>query len=55
MSGWTLMLIVIFLMGGIQLITLGVVGGYIGRIYTEVQNRPLYVVESVRTSRPKKA
>ncbi len=53
-SGWTFTIIAIFLVGGIQLIMLGVLGGYIGRIYTEVQNRPLYSVRSV-TKRPPKS
>jgi glycosyltransferase involved in cell wall biosynthesis len=47
-EGWTFIVISIFFIGGIQLIMLGVLGGYIGRIYTEVQNRPLYGVESIR-------
>lgn len=46
-SGWTFTIIAILLVGGIQLIMLGVLGGYIGRIYTESQNRPLYWLESV--------
>lgn len=49
--GWAFTVIAISLIGGIQLIMLGVLGGYIGRIYTEVQNRPLYIIESTRTSR----
>jgi dolichol-phosphate mannosyltransferase len=46
-TGWTLMIISILFMGGIQMFTLGIVGIYIGKIYTEVQNRPLYLVSSI--------
>lgn len=45
--GWAFIVIAICLIGGIQLIMLGVLGGYIGRIYVESQNRPLYIIESV--------
>ena len=48
--GWAFIVIAISLIGGIQLIMLGVLGGYIGRIYTEAQNRPLYIIESVTSS-----
>lgn len=46
-DGWTFIIISIFLVGGIQLVMLGVLGSYIGRIYTEVQGRPLYTVRTI--------
>jgi dolichol-phosphate mannosyltransferase len=47
--GWAFTVIAISFTSGIQLILLGVLGSYIGRIYTEAQNRPLYIVESVKS------
>ncbi len=43
-SGWTFLTIVILFLGSVQLIALGIIGEYIGRIYTETQGRPLYVI-----------
>ncbi|MGE0788884.1 MAG: glycosyltransferase [Sandaracinaceae bacterium] len=43
-TGWTSTLVVILFLSGVQLLCLGVLGSYIGRIYGEAQNRPLYVV-----------
>lgn len=50
-SGWTFIVISILFVGGIQLIMLGVLGSYIGRIYTESQNRPLYGIAAIYKSR----
>lgn len=48
--GWTFVVSAVLLVGGMQLVMLGVLGSYIGRIYTESQNRPLYIIESIRSS-----
>lgn len=42
--GVTTVLLVVLLLGGIQLITVGIIGEYLGRVYEEVKQRPLYVV-----------
>lgn len=44
MQGFASTILIILLIGGIQLISIGVVGEYIGRIYQEVKSRPTYVV-----------
>lgn len=46
-DGWTLTIISILLMGGVQLIMLGIIGAYVGRIYSTSQQRPLYIVRQV--------
>ena len=43
-SGWASLLIALIFFGGVQLLTIGVIGEYIGRIYDESRDRPLYIV-----------
>jgi dolichol-phosphate mannosyltransferase len=46
--GWTLLFIGLLLIGGIQLVFLGLIGEYLGRVYGEVKRRPLYFVKERR-------
>lgn len=43
--GWTSLLCAIFLLGGIQIFCLGVIGEYIGKLYAESKGRPRYIIE----------
>ena len=45
-AGWTAIVCSIWLLGGIQLLCIGVLGGYIGKIYSEVKARPRFRVET---------
>lgn len=44
-AGWTTLVALVSFLGGLQLIVLGIIGEYIGAIFDEVKNRPLYIVE----------
>ena len=44
-TGWTALIIAILFMGGVQLVLIGVLGEYLGRVYGEVKRRPLYFVK----------
>ncbi len=45
-KGWSSTVVIILFMGSIQLITIGIIGEYLGRIYEEVKKRPLYIIGS---------
>ena len=51
-QGWVSTVVVILLVGGVQLLMLGVMGEYLARVYDEVRRRPLYVVRSRRGFAP---
>lgn len=49
-GGWASLMISIWFIGGLQLMSLGLIGEYIGKIYKEVKHRPKYIIESTNIS-----
>ena len=43
--GWASMICIILLLGGLQLLCIGILGKYIGRIYLQVKQRPIYIIK----------
>jgi len=46
-QGWTSLILSIWFLGGVQLLAIGLVGQYIGKIYMEVKQRPRYNIEKI--------
>lgn len=48
-QGWTSLMTVVLLLGSVQLLVIGVLGEYVGRLYMEAKRRPLFIIEDVVT------
>ena len=44
-SGWPSLACIIFMVSGIQLLCIGVIGQYLAKMYLEVKNRPIYIIK----------
>lgn len=47
-QGWTSLMISIWMIGGLQILSIGIIGEYIGKTYKETKHRPRYIIEETR-------
>lgn len=53
-SGWTFTIIAVLFVGAVQMLMLGIIGSYVGRIYTQVKGRPLYGIQDIYGTAPRR-
>jgi glycosyltransferase involved in cell wall biosynthesis len=51
-QGYPTLIIVILFLGGLQLVSIGIIGEYLGRIFYETKNRPVYIISEISNSTP---
>jgi dolichol-phosphate mannosyltransferase len=52
--GWTSLFVLIIFFGGVQLLTIGIVGAYVGNLFDEIKNRPEYIIQEKENFMDKK-
>jgi hypothetical protein len=51
-DGYTSTIVSVLMLGALQLITIGILGEYLGRVYDEVKRRPLFLISEIHASDP---
>jgi dolichol-phosphate mannosyltransferase len=54
-EGWATIMVAMLFLGGVQLVCLGILGEYLGRVFNEVKPRPMYVIEELLETTPAKS
>jgi dolichol-phosphate mannosyltransferase len=51
-DGWATIMVALLFLGGVQLVCLGILGEYVGRVFTEIKPRPMYILEEILEAPP---